>query len=57
MVIYATSARAGRAFRDNRQPLDEGVEVFERQELIYLPTAASSMAEVDVHEASLEKSG
>jgi HlyD family secretion protein len=54
MAIYATSARRG-GFHDNREPLDEGVEVFERQELIYLPTAASSMAEVDVHEASLEK--
>ncbi len=54
MVIYATSARRG-GWRDNREPLDEGVEVYERQELIYLPTAASSMAEVDIHEASLEK--
>jgi len=57
MVIYATSARGGGGgpFRENRQPLDEGVEVFERQELIYLPTTASSMAQVDVHESSLEK--
>lgn len=54
MVIYATSARRG-GWRDNREPLDEGVEVYERQELIYLPTAASSKAEVDIHEASLEK--
>lgn len=54
MVIYATSARRG-GWRDNREPLNEGVEVFERQELIYLPTAASSKAEVDIHEASLEK--
>ncbi len=54
MVIYATSARRG-FWRDNREPLDEGVEVFERQELIYLPTATSSKAEVDIHEASLEK--
>lgn len=54
MVIYATTARGG-GFRDNRQPLDEGVEVFERQDLIYLPTTASAMAEVDIHEASLEK--
>ena len=53
-VIYATSARRG-GFRDNREPLDEGVEVFERQELIYLPTATSAMAEVDIHESSLEK--
>jgi HlyD family secretion protein len=53
-VIYATSARRG-GWRDNREPLDDGVEVFERQELIYLPTAESAMAEVDIHEASLEK--
>jgi RND family efflux transporter MFP subunit len=54
MVIYATTAKRG-GWRDNREPLDEGVEVFERQELIYLPTADSAMAEVDIHEASLEK--
>jgi len=54
IVIYATSARRG-GWRDNREPLDEGVEVHERQELIYLPTATSAMAEVDIHEASLEK--
>lgn len=54
MVIYATSARRG-GWRDNREPLDEGVQVFERQDLIYLPTAQSAMAEVDIHEASLEK--
>lgn len=53
-VIYATSARRS-GYRDNREPLNEGVEVFERQELIYLPTAQSTMAEVDIHEASLEK--
>jgi HlyD family secretion protein len=54
MVIYATTAKRG-GWRDNRQPLDEGVEVYERQELIYLPTADSTMAEVDIHEASLKK--
>lgn len=54
MVIYATSARRG-GWRDNREPLDEGVEVFERQELIYLPTTASAMAEVDIHESHLQK--
>lgn len=55
MVIYATSAQRGSWRRENRTPLDEGVEVFERQELIYLPTASSAMAEVDIHEASLKK--
>jgi len=54
MVVYATSARSGR-WRGDRSPLDDGVEVFERQELIYLPKSASSVAEVDIHEASLEK--
>ncbi|MHC4558776.1 MAG: efflux RND transporter periplasmic adaptor subunit [Planctomycetota bacterium] len=53
-AIYATSAQRGH-HRDSREPLDDGVEVFERQELIYLPTATSTMAEVDIHEASLEK--
>jgi HlyD family secretion protein len=54
MVVYATSSRGG-GFRDDRRPLAEGVEVFERQELIYLPRSASTVAEVDVHEASLDK--
>jgi HlyD family secretion protein len=54
MVVYATSSRGGFG-RDDRRPLAEGVEVFERQELIYIPKSASSVAEVDVHEASLEK--
>jgi HlyD family secretion protein len=55
MVIYATSVQQGGFHHENRQPLEEGVEVFERQELIYLPTAASSKAEISIHEASLEK--
>ncbi len=57
MVIYATSAQRGgfSHMMDNRQPLQDGVEVFERQELIYLPTASSSKAEVAIHEASLQK--
>jgi len=58
MVIYATSARRGGGpggFGDSREPLQEGVQVFERQELIYLPTAESAMAEVPIHESSLEK--
>ncbi|MBN1845943.1 MAG: hypothetical protein JW810_09685 [Sedimentisphaerales bacterium] len=54
LVIYATSARA-RGWRDSREPLDEGQEVYERQELIYLPFASSSIAQVQVHESSLEK--
>jgi HlyD family secretion protein len=54
MVVYATSQRGG-GFRDDRRPLADGVEVWERQELIYLPRSTSTIAEVDVHEASLQK--
>lgn len=54
MVVYATSQR-GDFGRQDRQPLADGVTVFERQELIYIPKSASSVAEVDVHEASLDK--
>jgi len=54
MVIYATSGAAGHS-HDDRRPLADGVEVWERQELIYLPRSTSTIAEVDVHEASLQK--
>ena len=53
LVIYATSARGN--WRGNTEPLDEGQEVFERQELIYLPTAATFNAEIKVHETNLKK--
>ena len=54
LVIYATSARR-RGWRSNVEPLDEGQQVLERQELIYLPTTSSTNVEVDVHESNLEK--
>ncbi|MGD9109641.1 MAG: hypothetical protein PVG93_01755 [Phycisphaerales bacterium] len=53
-VIYATSAQRS-GWRGRDEPLDEGQEVRERQELIYLPTADLAKAEVDIHESSLEK--
>lgn len=52
-VVYATSVRSD--FRRNQEPLQEGQEVRERQELIHLPTTAAYMAEVKVHESSLER--
>lgn len=52
-VVYATSMRSG--WRGNDEPLREGQEVHERQELIHLPTTSSYMAEIKVHESSLEK--
>jgi HlyD family secretion protein len=54
MVVYATSGAGGHG-HDDRPPLADGVEVWERQELIYLPRSTSTVAEVDVHEASLQK--
>jgi len=55
MVIYATSSSMGGHSHDDRRPLADGVEVWERQELIYLPRTTSIIAEVAVHEASLQK--
>jgi HlyD family secretion protein len=54
MVIYATSNRGG-GFHEDRTPLADGVEVWERQELIYLQRSTSTIAEVDLHEANLQK--
>ncbi|HEX5137550.1 MAG TPA: efflux transporter periplasmic adaptor subunit [Planctomycetota bacterium] len=54
MVVYATTGRGG-GRGDQDQPLQEGTEVRERQELIYLPTAQSMLAEIKVHETSLKK--
>ncbi len=53
LVIYATSAGGG--WRRETQPLGDGQEVVERQELIHLPTAATFIAQIKVHESNLEK--
>lgn len=54
MVVYSTTGQGGR--RGGREePLAEGVPVRERQHLISLPTAASMMAEVRIHESSIRK--
>ena len=52
MVVYATSV-SGR--RWGQEPLAEGQQVIERQELIYLPADAAMMAEIRVPESSLSK--
>jgi len=54
MVVYATSQRGSR-WGGNQQPLDEGQQVYERQELIHLPTTDQVKAEVKIHESSMEK--
>ncbi|MBR1609459.1 MAG: HlyD family efflux transporter periplasmic adaptor subunit [Kiritimatiellae bacterium] len=49
-VIYATSnARPW----DNNEPLKEGVEVWERRDLIILPTADTFIASTTIHESAL----
>lgn len=53
MVIYATTGMEGG--RGGVEPLAAGQVVRERQDLIFLPTAAAMMSEVKVHEASLKQ--
>jgi HlyD family secretion protein len=54
-VIYATSSSRGGRPWDMDEPLDEGQQVRERQDLIHLPTSTGYNAEIGVHEASLNK--
>ncbi len=51
-VIYATSAQRRRW---HVEPLAEGMEVRERQDLIHLPATASAKAEISIHESNLQK--
>jgi len=53
MVVYATSSEF--SWRGDTQPLNEGQEVWERQELIHLPTADSMMLVIRVQESALGK--
>lgn len=52
LVVYATSTQF--SWRGNTDPLAEGQEVRERQELIVLPTTDSMIVEVEVPEAKLQ---
>ncbi len=49
MVVHATTGQRG------EEPLEEGQEVRQRQELIHLPTAERMMAEIQVPESSLAR--
>lgn len=53
MVVYETSANPGRW--GTREPLEAGQEVRERQELIYLPASEGMVADISVHESSLDR--
>ena len=52
MVVYATT---GQQPMRRTEPLAEGSQVRERQELIYLPTDLAMQVETRIHEASLRK--
>ena len=53
IVVYATSFQ--RNWRGSAEPLAAGQEVRERQELIYLPSSGSMVAQTQIHESNLEK--
>ncbi len=53
LAIYATSVNQSR--QGNNEPLDEGQQVRERQELIHLPTTSSYIAEIKIHESNLQR--
>ncbi len=53
MVVYASSSEF--SWRGDSEPLDEGQEVYERQELIHLPTAESMMVVIQIQESALGK--
>ncbi len=53
MVVYATSMETNRWRRT--EPLAEGQQVRERQELIHLPSSSSMKVDISVREASLRK--
>ncbi|MDD5011504.1 MAG: efflux transporter periplasmic adaptor subunit, partial [Phycisphaerae bacterium] len=54
LVIYALSAK-NTGWRSSAEPLDVGREVYEREELFYLPLGNASNAEVMIHESYLKK--
>ncbi|MBN2061905.1 MAG: efflux RND transporter periplasmic adaptor subunit [Deltaproteobacteria bacterium] len=54
-VIHATSSPGGGGPMRRTEPLAEGQNVRERQDLIHLPTSSGFKAKVGVYEASLEK--
>ena len=53
LAVYATSTEV--RWRGSNEPLDEGQEVRERQELIHLPTASNFIARIKIQESSLQK--
>ena len=54
MVIYQTSMD-DRRWRDNSEPLEVGQEIRGREEIIYLPTAETTKADIEIHETAMKK--
>ena len=54
MVIYETSMD-NRRWRDSDEPLEVGQEVRGREEIIYLPTAETTKADIEIHETAMKK--
>jgi len=52
-AVYATTGGGHR--RRTQEPLSEGQDVRERQELFHIPTADGMMAQIKIHESSLQK--
>ncbi len=54
MVIYQTSMNRGR-WGNQENPLEVGQTVRGREDIIYLPTADTTKADIKIHESSLKK--
>jgi len=52
LVVYASS---GDWWRRRERPIEEGGTVYERQKIISLPDTSEMIAEIDVHESSVDK--
>ena len=53
LVVYSSSSET-RGFEE-RGPIQEGAKVYQRQKIISLPNTAEMIAEVSVHETSVDK--
>ena len=54
LVVHATTESGG-GRRRRVEPLEEGQDVRERQELVHLPTTSAALVETGIHEANLDK--
>jgi len=55
LVVYSSSSGGGDAFRrETAGPIREGGTVYERQTIIQLPNTAEMIAEISVHESSVD---